>query len=105
MSSLKLALAEYRADHLENLKHGTERYRQLERVFAHLEDYEQITQRELTLVLRQWTGATYNRYVAALIHFFRWSRHMDYTELRPEFMRKREASRDDVLSMEQLGSI
>jgi len=105
MATLKQALIEYTEDRLENLKYGEERLRQLQRVFASLEEFEQITQKELTLVLRQWKGATYNRYVAALTHFFRWARLHEYTDLRPEFMRKREVSRDDVLTLDQLGAL
>lgn len=102
MSIVRMALAEYEADHLSTLRYGKERLRQLERVFAHFQDWDKVNQRDLTLVLQQWKGATYNRYVAALTHFLRWCRMREYTDLRPEFMHRREEARDDVLTVSQL---
>lgn len=102
MGTIKNALTEYQADHLSTLRHGGERLRQLERIFAHFHDMDEVNQRDLTLVLSQWKGGTYNRYVAALTHFFRWCRLREYTTLRPEFMRRRETSRDDVLTLPML---
>ncbi len=102
MAEIWEILNDYHDDHLVDLKYGEERLRQLRRVFANFTEIENVTQRDLTLVLGQWKGATHNRYVAALTHFFKWCRLRELTDLRPEFQSRREASRDTVMSLGQV---
>ncbi len=101
------ALEAYRADHLDDLKHGAERYRQLARIvapFSRLPMHE-IDNVTLTNTLGQWTGGTRNRYRAAITHFWKWGRAYGYATLQPTLMAGKEVHRDQVLSMPQLRAL
>ncbi len=98
---IKDCLIEYRAEHLSGIRSGEERYGQLQRLLSDFRTFDQLNSPKLNQRLGGWTGATRNRYRAALNHFLRWSRGMGYTDLRPDLFGGRETPRDAVLSLKQ----
>jgi integrase len=103
----RLVLEDYSQAHLAGLSTGTERLTQLQRVLAPFlnRDFASIRQAELAQALAPWSGATRNRYRAALTHLWRWARERELTTLSPTFSAARETSRDAVLSLPQLRAL
>ncbi len=104
---IKHALERYKTDHLDTLKTGAERYKQLCRILQTFQSQEvsTITNGDLSNVLSGWKTATRNRYRSALTHFWRYCRANDWTGLVPTMMPAREAPRDQVLSLDQLRAL
>ena len=98
-------LEQYRGDHLTDLKSGQERYRQLRRIFADNPALGELSSPMLNRLLSNWSGATRNRYRAAVSHFLRWCRQHGHCDLRPELAGGREKPRDAVLSVGQVQSL
>ncbi|WP_425080385.1 tyrosine-type recombinase/integrase [Ruegeria arenilitoris] len=98
------ALARYKIDHLDQLKHGGERLTQLERVLESnsCSDMHTITNSDLSDALSRWKTSTRNRYRAAVTHFWRYGRANDWTTLVPTILPARETPRDQVLTLDQL---
>jgi integrase len=98
------ALTQYKTDHLDTLKGGAERLKQLNRVLEPYSssDMHTVSNVDLTKAIGRWQGSTRNRYRAALTHFWKWGRANGYTDLYPTLLPGKEKPRDAVLSMDQL---
>ncbi|MGR3342140.1 MAG: hypothetical protein ACU0DI_02735, partial [Paracoccaceae bacterium] len=97
------ALTAYQTDHLDQLKTGAARRRQLDRL---LSDWmkmpiHNLLQHDAVALFTGKTGATRNRERAALVHFIKWCRQYGYTELIPEVPTGKEKSRDHVIKLHQ----
>ena len=93
--------------HTKGLARGWERQAQLERLLSRFRDRKvrSLRQAELVEALSEWSGPTMNRYRSATLHFLKFCRQREWTELRPELPRNRERSRDHVLTIEQLRTL
>ncbi|MEP5169230.1 MAG: hypothetical protein ABJQ23_19950 [Shimia thalassica] len=101
------ALEQYKIDHLDTIKTGDERHRQLVRILESFScsEMHEVTNPDLTRVLGTFSGSTRNRYRAALTHFWKWGRAHGYCDLHPTLMPGKETPRDNVLSMAQLRTL
>ncbi|WP_299901512.1 tyrosine-type recombinase/integrase [uncultured Ruegeria sp.] len=101
------ALARYKIDHLDQLKHGGERLTQLERALesnscSHMHT---ITNSDLSDALSRWKTSTRSRYRAAVTHFWRYGRANDWTTLAPTILPARETPREQTLTLDQLRAL
>ncbi len=98
------ALTDYKTDHLDGIKSGAERHKQLLRVLESIScsHMNEVTNVDLTSCISRWKTSTRNRYRAAITHFWKWGRAHGYTDLIPTLMPAKEQPRDNVLSLDQL---
>ncbi|WP_421997060.1 tyrosine-type recombinase/integrase [Roseovarius confluentis] len=96
------ALTAYQADHLDHLKAGAARRRQLDRLLSDWLDQpvHKLLQYDAVALFDGKTGATRNRERAALLHLVKWCRQHGYTDLIPEIPKGKEKARDHVIKLE-----